>query len=88
MLMENGAEEASLIVVLWVESHALGKSEWIPHDTSPLLVVVISVVIVEHRLAEGVRLAFLALPLWHGWPCLVPEGWVVLALATMKDLPL
>ena len=88
MLLENGAEKASLIVVLRVKTHAFGKPERIPHHASTFLVVVISVVFVEHRLAEGVRLSFFAFPFWHRRPRLVPEGGMVFALAAMEDLPL
>ena len=88
MLMENGTEEASLIVVLRIKSHAFCKPEWIFHDTSPFLIIVISVVFVEHSLAEGVGLAFFAFPFWYGWPSLIPESRVVLALAAMEYFPL
>ena len=88
MLREYGAEKASLVVILRIESHALGKSEWVLQDISAFLVVVISVYIMEHSLAQSVGLAFFAFPFGHRWPCLVPEGRVVLALATMEDFPL
>ena len=85
---EHCHKEATLVVIVRVESHAPGQVEWVAKHSSAFLVVMVSVVLMEHGLTQGVRLTFFTLPLWDTWPGLVPESRMILALASVEHFPL
>ena len=65
MLPEDGNEETTLIIIMWVEPHATFEVERVAQLRAALLIVVVGVVLVKHSLTEGVRLTLLPLPFWH-----------------------
>lgn len=53
-LAEYSKEEASLVIIVRVKAHAALKVQGVFHDSLPFLVVIVSVVLVEHGLAKCV----------------------------------
>ena len=51
MFLEDGHEEATLVVILWVEPHTPFEVQWVTEVDAALGIVPVRVVLMEHGLA-------------------------------------